>query len=69
MRIWTLAATVMMAGTMIAAPIARGEEAAPKTEVAEVKPIEVRICPMSNTPVDGDGAGNRIVKNYKVFFC
>ncbi len=33
------------------------------------KMIAVRICPMSNTPVDGEGAGVRVVKNYKAYFC
>lgn len=69
MRIWTLAATGIMLGTLSAGPIARGEEPAPKTEAAEAKPIEVRVCPMSNNMVHGDGAGSRIVKNYKVYFC
>ena len=31
--------------------------------------IAVRICPISNTPVDGEGAASRVVKNYKAFFC
>ncbi len=34
-----------------------------------MKMIAVRICPMSNTPVDGEGAASRVVKNYKAFFC
>lgn len=68
MRIWTLAATAMVLGTLSASPIARSEDAAPKA-AAEAKPIEVRICPISNTPVKGEGAGNRMVKNYKAFFC
>jgi len=33
------------------------------------KMIVVRICPISNTPVDGEGAGSRVVKNYKAYFC
>lgn len=69
MRIWTLAATAIVLGTLSASPIARGEDAAPKAGAIEAKPIEVRICPISNMAVDGDGAGSRMVKNYKAFFC
>ncbi len=69
MRIWTLAATAIALGTLSASPIARSDDAAPAAEVAEVKPIEVRICPISNMEVKGEGAGTRMVKNYKAYFC
>lgn len=33
------------------------------------KLIEVHVCPISGDPVEGNGAGSRIVKNYKAYFC
>jgi hypothetical protein len=58
------ALTFAMAGT-VALSSARAEDA-PKTEE---KITEVRVCPMANKAVKGDGAGNTTFKTYKVFFC
>lgn len=33
------------------------------------KVTEVRVCPMANKAVKGDGAGSSDFKTYKVFFC
>ena len=33
------------------------------------KITEVRVCPMANKAVKGDGAGSSDFKTYKVFFC
>ena len=33
------------------------------------KPVDVKVCPMSQEAVKGDGAGSEVVGNYKVFFC
>ena len=71
MRIGTVVAAVAV-GTLHFASIAYSQNKpakAPKPAAAPAKLIEVRICPISNMEVDGDGAGHRIVKKYKAYFC
>ena len=32
-------------------------------------PTEVKVCPMAQKAVEGEGAGNVTFRTYKVFFC
>lgn len=35
----------------------------------DTKVTEVHVCPMTLEKVKGDGAGTKVVGNYKVYFC
>ena len=72
MRLWTAAAATLALSTMHFAPVAYSQAKPAKVAKPPATPaklIEVRICPISNMAVEGEGAGHRIVKNYKAYFC
>ena len=52
-------AAVIMTSVVIA------EEAAKE----EPKLTEVKVCPMMQAPIKGEGVGSTVVGTYKVFFC
>ncbi|MDF2439915.1 MAG: hypothetical protein JWN98_899 [Abditibacteriota bacterium] len=56
-----------------AAPAPKGAKKATAKKTMAKKPakklVAVRICPISSDVVDGEGAGTRIVRNYKAYFC
>ena len=69
MKVWTLAlATVVLGGTALSANTAEARTARRATKKAPAL-IQVRVCPMSGTPVQGAGAGSTVVGKYKVYFC
>lgn len=74
-KLLTLAAAVLVVGGVALAedaPKAQAtkEPAKPGTEKkAEEKLAEVRFCPMMGNYVGGQGAGQRVYKNYRVYFC
>lgn len=55
----------LIAASMSAGFPSHAEDA--KKEAPKV--TEVRVCPMANKAVKGDGAGSSDFKTYKVFFC
>jgi len=61
-------AVVLMAGTAFAAGPGKST-AKTGSSKKTTRLTEVRICPISQTPVTGKGAGNKVVGKYKVFFC
>lgn len=40
-----------------------------KPDTAKKEPTELKVCPMTLQAVQGNGAGNEIVGDYKVYFC
>lgn len=58
-----LLAAVVAAGLGFGS-LGHAEDAKPAPKVTEV-----RVCPMANKAVKGDGAGSSEFKTYKVFFC
>jgi hypothetical protein len=74
-KLLTLTAAVLAVGGVALAedapkaPAAK-EPAKPAAEKkADEKLAEVRFCPMMGNYVGGQGAGQRVYKNYKVYFC
>jgi hypothetical protein len=68
--LWAVAAVVLSTSAVQAAPAQKKTGNTPaKTKPAKKKLTAVRVCPISLTPVDGEGAGNATWKNYKVYFC
>ena len=49
--------------------IADSPKADAKKDKTEVKLTEVKVCPMMQSDVKGEGAGSEVVGKYKVFFC
>ena len=45
------------------------EKKADAEKKAEPKLTEVRFCPMMGHNVKGKGAGQRVYKDYRLFFC
>ncbi len=43
--------------------------AAPAKTKSSAKVVDVKVCPMTNAPMHGKGAGSRVVGNYRVHFC
>lgn len=80
MKFLTLAAALVLSSVAWAEDAAKDpgqtEPAKPETgkkadaeKKPEVKLTEVRFCPMMGHPVGGKGAGQRVYKNYRVYFC
>ena len=78
MKHWILgiAVSALLPAAMPAVEAAPVKKAASKKVVKKTmakkpaqKLIAVRICPISSDVVEGNGAGSRVVKNYKAYFC
>lgn len=68
MLVLTVAA-MAMSSTAPAQRTANAAVVEGSTQQAEVKLTEVRFCPMMGHAVAGEGAGQRVYQNYKVYFC
>ena len=62
-------AAVVMSSMALAQEAANEPAREGSTRQAEVKLTEVRFCPMMGHEIAGEGAGQRVYKNYKVYFC
>ena len=73
MKHWILgiAISAMLPAAIPAVEAAPAKKAVKKTMAKKPakKLIAVRICPISSDVVEGNGAGSRVVKNYKAYFC
>jgi hypothetical protein len=54
---------------LIAVGLGMGQMSQAEDAKEAPKITEVRVCPMANKAVKGDGAGSSDFKTYKVFFC
>ena len=52
---------IAVLAAMSLAPTLRAADPAP--------PTEVKVCPMAQKAVEGEGGGNVTFRTYKVFFC
>ncbi len=69
MKVWTLGlALALSSGTVISTGTVEAQAASSAKKKAPAL-TQVRVCPMSGTPVQGNGAGSRVVGKYKVYFC
>ena len=62
-------AAVAMSSMAVAQDAANDAAKEGSTQQAEIKLTEVRFCPMMGHHTTGEGAGQRVYKNYKVYFC
>ena len=52
-------ALLMLGGAAFSAPNA----------VKAIKPIDVKVCPITGEAITGQGSGSEVVGKYKVYFC
>ncbi|MDQ3812611.1 MAG: hypothetical protein M3347_01515 [Armatimonadota bacterium] len=60
-------AKALLAGTVISSAVEAKPSQSARRKVAALTPV--RVCPSGGTAVKGNGAGNRVVGKYTLYFC